>query len=219
MRKVYIYCEGQTEESFINEVLSPYFGEFGIRTIPVVAVTKRTKSRQYCGGVSNYEKVRTELRLLCSLHPQDSVTTMFDYYAMPRNTPDIENAEPNIFRRVRQIEAAVTQDIGCQNCFFYLMLHEFEALLYSEPRAFRIIADDTVVKAIRNIRRGVPTPEHINNSPETAPSKRLLKLIPRYAKVKNGTILSKRIGMPRLMHECEHFCDWIEAIKRFQPQR
>lgn len=25
MKNVYIYCEGQTEESFINEVLSPHF--------------------------------------------------------------------------------------------------------------------------------------------------------------------------------------------------
>lgn len=25
MKNVYIYCEGQTEEAFVNEILSPYF--------------------------------------------------------------------------------------------------------------------------------------------------------------------------------------------------
>lgn len=30
MKLVYIYCEGQTEEGFINNVLSPYFAQMDI---------------------------------------------------------------------------------------------------------------------------------------------------------------------------------------------
>ena len=29
MKNVYIYCEGPTEESFINEILYPYFFNIG----------------------------------------------------------------------------------------------------------------------------------------------------------------------------------------------
>ena len=98
---------------------------------------------------------------------------MFDYYAMPANTPNIGNQESDIYRRIAQIEKSIEADLGMS----------------------------------------VATPEHINNSPETAPSKRLEKLIPNYPKVKNGAIISKEIGIDRIMAECKHFTKWIEKIK------
>ena len=54
--------------------------------------------------------------------------------------------------------------------------------------------------------------EHINNSPETAPSKRLEALIPGYAKVKNGTQLSEAMGLGAIMAQCPHFKKWIEDM-------
>lgn len=213
MKRMFIYCEGQTEESFINEVLHPYFSKIGIFVIPVVCVTKVTRTKQYRGGVSDYNKVRNELILLCKQYSKYTITTMFDYYAMPHNTPMIDCDEPDLFKRVGIIEESITRDIGQPNCFFGLMVHEFEALLFSEPKAFSLIAGDRVVRAVQEIRNSAPSPEHINNSPETAPSKRLGKLIPRYAKVKNGTIVAKSIGMEKLMLECSHFAEWIEKIK------
>ena len=57
------------------------------------------------------------------------------------------------------------------------------------------------------------SPEHINNSPETAPSKRLESLIPNYAKIKNGTLLSKKMRIDIILKECKHFSAWIEKIK------
>ena len=71
-----------------------------------------------------------------------------------------------------------------------------------------------VVNKIREIRESYPTPEHINNSPETAPSKRLEKLIPNYAKIKNGTLISKDMGIDKILAECPHFREWIEQISR-----
>ena len=54
----------------------------------------------------------------------------------------------------------------------------------------------------------------LNNSPETAPSKRLEKLIPNYAKIKNGTLISKDMGIDKILAECPHFREWIEQISR-----
>ena len=34
MKNVYIYCEGQTEESFVNTVLYPYFSKMDIYVTP-----------------------------------------------------------------------------------------------------------------------------------------------------------------------------------------
>ena len=36
MKNVYIYCEGPTEESFINEILYPYFLNMSIVVYPIV---------------------------------------------------------------------------------------------------------------------------------------------------------------------------------------
>lgn len=58
MNNVYIYCEGQTEESFINEVLFPYFLNNGIAVYPIICSTKRTTAKKYKGGVSDYTKIK-----------------------------------------------------------------------------------------------------------------------------------------------------------------
>ena len=89
MKTIYIYCEGPTEESFINAVLYPYFLGMGIYVCPIVCETRRDANRKYRGGVSRYAKVKNELMILCKSHPHEYVTTMFDYYAMPSDTPGI----------------------------------------------------------------------------------------------------------------------------------
>lgn len=212
MKNVYIYCEGPTEEAFINEVLYPYLFNMDIVVYPIVCTTKRTASKKYKGGVSDYNKIKRELTILCKNHRNEYVTTMFDYYGMPENTPDIGLQDKDIYERIDKIEATINRDIGQENCMFHFMLHEFEGVLFSNPESFGLISGDEVVNEIREIRKSYPNPEYINNSPETAPSKRLEKLIPNYAKIKNGTLLSKDMGIDMILAECPHFRKWVEKI-------
>ena len=212
MKNVYIYCEGPTEETFINEVLYPYFFNIGIVVRPIICTTKRTNLKKYKGGVSDYNKIKNELIILCKTHSNEFVTTMFDYYAMPSNTPGIGNQDADILKRIESVESVINTDIGMCNCSFHFMLHEFEGILFSNPASFSLIADDNTVDQVQTIRNAFPTPEHINNSPETAPSKRLEQLIPGYAKVRNGTILSKDMGLDTIIRECPHFRNWIKRI-------
>ena len=212
MKNVYIYCEGQTEESFIREILYPYFLNTGTVVHPIICATKRTVNQKYKGGVSSYAKIKKELTMLCRQHHNEYVTTMFDYYAMPNDTPGLDQTEPDVCERIRQIEQMINADIGQPNCGFHFMLHEFEGILFSHPDSFSLIAGDDVVRQIQAIRDMYPTPEHINNSPETAPSKRLEALIPNYAKIRNGTLLSKDMGIDIIMQQCPHFQAWIRSI-------
>lgn len=212
MKNVYIYCEGPTEESFINEILYPYLLNFNVFVRPIICTTKRTPTQKFKGGVSDYTKIKKELTILCKSHRNEHITTMFDYYAMPDNTPGIDCAEPNPQNRMRQIEAIIDADIGQPNCRFHFMLHEFEGILFSKPSSFGMIADETTVQQIQAIRDSYPTPEHINNSPETAPSKRLEALIPNYAKVLNGTLLSKDMGIDSILGQCPHFSEWVQYL-------
>jgi len=214
MKYVYIYCEGQTEESFVNDVLYPYFSRMDIYVTPIIHKTKRTPTKAFKGGVSRYAPIKDELIKLC----QDSnciVTTMFDYYAMPDDTPSIDHQDIDIYKRIDSIENAVNEDIGCKNLLFNLVLHEFEALLFSEPQAFEHIANDRVVRQLQAIRNSAETPEHINNSAETAPSKRIQNVVNGYSKVRQGIIVAKYIGIDKMMSECKHFSAWINKIVDF----
>ena len=214
MKYVYIYCEGQTEESFVNDVLYPHFSRMDIYVTPIIHKTKRTPTKAFKGGVSRYAPIKDELIKLC----QDSnciVTTMFDYYAMPDDTPSIDHQDIDIYKRIDFIENAVNEDIGCKNLLFNLVLHEFEALLFSEPQAFEHIANDKVVRQLQAIRNSVDTPEHINNSAATAPSKRIQNVVNGYSKVRQGIIVAKYIGIDKMMSECKHFSAWIDKIVDF----
>lgn len=213
MKNIYIYCEGQTEETFVNEILTPYLSNIMIFTTPIICTTKRIATKKFKGGVSDYSKIKNELTLICRQHKNEYVTTMFDYYAMPANTPNIDCNEVDIYKRMELIEDAINKDIGQPNCFFHFILHEFEGILFSSPDAFIEITDEQTVEKIRKMRDEAISPEHINNSPETAPSKRLEALIPNYAKVKNGALISKNIGIDILLKECKHFAKWVEKMK------
>ncbi len=215
MKRVYIYCEGQTEETFVNKILGPYFYNIDICVIPIICTTGRHKNKKYKGGVSNYDKIKSELTILSRQHKNEHITTMFDYYGMPDNTPGIDDNTQDIYIRINNIEKTIEQDIGLTNCHFNLMLHEFEGILFSNPKSFSLITNDENVDKIICMRNEAETPEHINNSPETAPSKRLMSIIPNYVKIKNGAILAEDMGIDTIINECKHFAEWIEAIKRF----
>ena len=74
MINLYIYCEGQTEESFIARVLYPYLLELGIIAKPIVCKTKQTRATKHKGGVSNYQKIKSELEIICKSHRNEIVT-------------------------------------------------------------------------------------------------------------------------------------------------
>lgn len=213
MKYVYVLCEGPTEEGFVNRVLSPYFQNLDTWVVPITITTsKNTSKKAIKGGVSKYELIKKEIQKLCG-NPNNIVTTMFDYYGMPKDTPGIDCTEADIDKRMQIIENAVESDINLSNCYFNLIVHEFEGLLFSNPQVFENITNNNTVAKLQAIRDKVPSPEHINNSPETAPSKRIYNLIPDYSKVRQGTILAQKIGIDKMISECRHFANWINKIR------
>jgi len=70
MKFVKIYVEGQTEETFVRDVLTPHLSGIAVYPTPVLAKTKREKSgRAFKGGLTSYAKVRRDiLRLLDPFH-------------------------------------------------------------------------------------------------------------------------------------------------------
>ena len=84
---------------------------------------------------------------------------------------------------IKQLENSFAIDIDKSNQFIpNLMVHEFEALLFSDVAKFKDIVtdDENRLQQLIAVRNKFPSPEDINNSYETAPSKRLEKIFPDY---------------------------------------
>ena len=58
------------------------------------------------------------------------------------------------------------------------------------------------------------SPEQINNSPETAPSKRLEKWNGQYGKTTDGIAIAAAIGIVRMREKCPLFDAWLCALER-----
>jgi len=140
---------------------------------------------------------------------------MLDYYKLPNDTPG-RCTIGNIYQVVQEIEAAIYANLDAPgNLHVNLILHEFEGLLFSDVTAFfgAAKADDKSVIELGRIRSSFPSPEHINDSEDTAPSKRIIRILPEYSKTLNGIEIAKSIGVEKIAEECPHFKAWLEGIK------
>jgi len=203
--RLYILCEGETEERFVKEILAPYLLNSNIYATPT-----------NLGGVSKYAKIRGDLEALCR-DTNAFITTMLDYYKLPKDTPG-RDATGDIYKIANEIEAAVNANLGGQrNLFVNLIIHEFEGLLFSDVSAFKgeADADDKALLELARIKSDpqFPTPEHINDSEMTAPSKRIKNILPKYIKTLNGITIARSIGIDKIAEKCPHFRGWIDKIQ------
>lgn len=62
---------------------------------------------------------------------------------------------------------------------------------------------------------GFLSPEHIDDGPDTAPSKRIIGEVPEYEGVKAsaGPIIAKKIGLQMIRSKCLHFDGWLKRLE------
>jgi len=218
MTRLHAVVEGQTEETFVNRVLAPEFWALDV-FVDVHCVTTGRKRGISRGGISRYEQLKTDLTLWMKedQRPDAWFTTMVDLYAPPEDFPGFDdctkNADP--IRRVECLEERLHNDLADRRFIPYIQLHEFEALLFSDPRHFESAfpRDATVVRELTAIRNEFPTPEYIDDGPGSAPSQRILALRPDYKKTVAGLQVVQQIGFATLLRECAHFNQWIGRIE------
>ncbi|MDP2432963.1 MAG: DUF4276 family protein [Pseudomonadota bacterium] len=215
MSRLYLLVEGQTEETFVRELLTPHYARVGLYITPIIVST----SPGYKGGVTQYAKVKPQLSRLCKQDRQAKVSTLFDLYALPGDFPGQDAPEyPRHAvgaEKAEFLEARLAEDIGEPNFIPYLMVHEFEALLFVKPEIFGEWTDSQqVVDKLSAIAQAHETPEHINDNPLTAPSKRILKLMPEYKKTFHGPLIASEIGLDALRQACPHFNAWLFRLER-----
>nr|WP_225937103.1 DUF4276 family protein [Myxococcus sp. RHSTA-1-4] len=217
-----IIVEGQTEETFVRDLLAPHLGERQVFVSARCVETGRRKQRIFRGGLVSYAKARQDILRWLAQDPQALVSTMFDCYALPEDfpRPQTPRGSASIMEWVARLEAALAADIGDSRFLPYLQVHEFEALLFSDVAATGQVlgASPPQLQRLQEVRGAFETPEHINDSPETAPSKRLIQLFPRYDKTFFGPTAVSRIGLESVRRECPHFASWLTKLERLSTQ-
>ncbi|MBD3821542.1 MAG: DUF4276 family protein [Thiotrichales bacterium] len=213
MKRVYVMVEGQTEETFVREVLYDHFFR---REIYIEAILVETK-RGFTGGLKSYAKVKPQIIRQCREKHNAWVTTMFDLYALPndfpaKNMPDYMHLRTGQ-QKAQFLQEALAQDIDERHFIPNLVVHEFEALLFSNVQPFADWTDQQTVQSLQQIVNGFTTPEDINDGPQTAPSKRILQLMPQYDKVVQGALIANDIGLDQIRQQCSHFDGWLTKIE------
>ena len=226
MTRLRIHCEGLTEKNFVDEVLAPHLYPFGYTEISAwVAGEQRESTRR--GGIRQWTETR---RGIVNQLRQDAgliVTSMFDYYGLPLHGPGAwpSRAEANhlpFSQRAARVENAIRNDVAIRmgdsfnpgRFIPYLMMHEFEAMLFSYCERFaEAIGHPELAGSFQGIRDAFDTPEEINDSRVTAPSKRIENLAPDYQKPLDGTIAASAIGLDTIRGACPHFGQWLELLE------
>lgn len=209
-----VICEGPTEAEFVRVCLEPHLRIFGVVVYPSLLKTRPGKQG---GGNVTVERVAKHAQH--EYHGSDRLTTLLDFYgvgdAQGRSKVQIETD-------ISQHAAKCIKNFNPQFLIPYVQQYEFEGLLFTDVEKFEWVLDgwnaDTR-RALLAVRQDFDTPEHINNSRETAPSKRILKIFNQgqYSKVEHGPLIASEIGLPRIRQACPQFHAWLcqlEALGR-----
>ena len=157
---------------------------------------------------------------------------MFDYYGLPGDWPGRQAAPALPYAgRANAVEQAIRDRIAAASgddprirFIPYVQMHEFEALLFSDPEILaNVISREPRSRHmegdLKRIADAFGTPEEINDGLMTAPSKRILALAPDYQKITDGNIAVARIGIQKMRESCPHFGGWVSRLEALsQPQ-
>ncbi|MCM1511819.1 MAG: DUF4276 family protein [Oxalobacter formigenes] len=176
----------QTGQAFTKRVLSPHLCAFNIFADArcVLASKDMRRGRKHSGGFVSYSKAK-----------QDACQK-------------VDILESHLKKEI-ETEIKNKHFIPC------IQLHEFEALIPADPKqlGWEYLEHE---KAIANliVMVGNQNPELINNSRETAPSKRILREIPEYNKATGGPAIAEKIGLSTHRKKCPHFHKWLSTLEQ-----
>ncbi len=209
MTRVAVVVEGQTEKEFIKRIVAPYLRKMSSRVWIEPVLLHKARYRQGGGNVTVGAIVR-DLKLL--LHSYDAVTTLVDFYGFKNKD---NNTADQLAELVRERVKQWKPDLGRYPVLPYIQRHEFEGLLFSFVGAFKCLdqVNSGTIDKLREIRSQFQTPEDINDNWNTAPSRRISELIPRYNKPVDGPQIAERVGLTRMRQECPGFNAWINVLE------
>ncbi|MEG0559718.1 MAG: DUF4276 family protein [Muribaculaceae bacterium] len=213
MKRLFIIVEGQTEQEFVKEILSPYLQANNIHNVVPILINTSKIGR---GGFVNYKHLENTINGLLHQSPKNDfiVTTFVDFFRIPKSIPKYSECMSLGSRicQVNALENAISEKIGDNRFIPYIQLHEFEALLFSNNNGFEYFYDEIISSQTNKIINQYRNPEDINTTPNGAPSKRILAIKKDYDKVIEGNLIAMEVGINSILKECPRFKSWIDNL-------
>lgn len=208
MRGIYIIVEGQTEEEFVKNSISPYMATKGIYDVRAIGMRGNVRYTRLKFNIINLLKSQSDI----------IVTTLIDYFRLCKDFPKYNDSIliSSMDERIKFLEENCSIDINEIRFIPYIQLHEFEGLLFTKMDGFeslpQVKSNPKKYKELSEIIKKFPNPEFINEGDETAPSKRLINIIPGYSKPLYGPIIALENTFESILEKCPRFKNWINLI-------
>lgn len=230
MTRLLVHVEGQTEESFVNELLQRHLCGRGFTSVSA-RIIGNARQRAHRGGIRAWSAVKNDIVRHLKEDQGCIATTMVDYYGLPQVGDKAwpgraDAASLSVANRAITVESAILDDLRLEmgadfdtrRFVPFVVMHEYEGLLFSDCSDFaNAIGQKKLGDRFQEIRDQFATPEEIDDSPQTAPSKRIEKLIPGYEKPLYGTLAALEIGLDKIRNACPHFQRWISNLESLLP--
>jgi len=217
MTRLLILVEGDSEELFVKNILSPHLARFGVYAVATGVVSKRLASGKKFTGGNSWLNVRKSLQPL--LANSDSwVITLLDFYGLPEDfpgVPDLATLPINAKSRTEYVQNQLSAAVGSPQRFIpFLVLHEFETWYFSSPeQVAEYYGKPPVAALMKQTCCEFGGPENINHGKETHPSKRLEGYGIGFRKT-SGVAILKEIGLESIRAACQNFNKWLIQFEK-----
>jgi hypothetical protein len=165
--------------------------------------------------VPSWGKLERELRRLLNDTGLAVLTTVIDYYGLPDDVPGMTtrpHGDPTA--RVCHVERAVADSIGDRRFLPHLTLHESETWVFAAASQLgELYGDPDLAARLDADVAEAGGPELVNDHPMNAPSKRLLRYRPGFAKTVDGPLAVDELGLSALRAVCPHLDAWLVALE------
>lgn len=221
---LFVIAEGHSESGFFKPLLGAHLGSLGIDLhVPIIG---RGNAK---GGLKfrTFAQVCEEIHDFLADRRRPYVTTFFDYYGLPIGggrfgwdfVPSAKarggaDAIEKVFGDgVSRIAGPLTERF-----IPYIQLHELEALYFADPPLLGEVLDNPArVNKFSAIVESSGGCENINDSPDTAPSKRIQALCPNYIKGRSSAAhaprLGSRLSLDTVRVACPRFGAWLSRLE------
>lgn len=145
-------------------------------------------------------------------------TTLFDLYGLPGDFPQMAQHShlSDTSLRAELLEAAMAEAVQDRRLIPYLQRHEFESLVLAGLDKLEELLDTAGdLQGVAELRASVGNarPEDVDDGPESAPSKRIMRHVPSYQKVLHGPLVVDAVGLPVLRRACPRFDRWVSRLE------
>jgi hypothetical protein len=224
---LFVVAEGQTESGFLKPLLAEHLGHREI-DLHVSVIGKGSHKGGMAGR--SFDDVCKEISGFLAGGRSPWVTTFFDYYGLPtgaqrgwsfvsdeKSRRGVVGLEARLADGVRSV-AGTASERFCP----YIQMHELEALFFAEPATLaEVLGDPAKEPTIAKIVASAAGCEAINDSPTTAPSKRIQTLFPSYIKGRSAAAhaprLAHKLDLDVVRRACPRFHAWLTRLEALSP--